>query len=665
MPKFPKFSQWKQLFKVLRGSERKFFLILLTLFILSGGYLITNFYIKHTEATPAFGGEYTEGVVGQPRFINPIYGETNDTDRTLIDLIYSGLMTYDKDGQIVNDLVKNYQISEDGKTYTFELKDNLYWHDGIALTSDDVIYTIKTIQNSDYKSPLRANWLNVAVEKISDKSFAFSLGTPYNAFIENSTVKIIPKHIWQEVLPENFALSPYNLQPIGSGPYILTDLQESKDSFIKEITLSVNRKYYEKSPYISKIHFKFFKNKEGLISAANQKNIDGFSVADIDNDQALTEQRIRQGWSKNEKFEVYSFSIPRYFAVFFNTQDSKLLADTNVAQGLTYAVNKKELVQKITDEYKEKALIVDSPILPDYFGFSTPSTPYGYDENKANSLLDKSGYKDSGTGIRTKTNSKQSAFQFKSYLKVGSKGNEVTELQACLSKLDENFKNLLQNEANGTYGEGTGNAVTAFQEKYLPNVPSTGEVGTGTKKQLNSLCFEQQNNLVAMQFTLTTINQPQLVLVANVLKYYWQKVGVTVEIKAVELSDLKDIIKNRTYEALLYGEALRNIPDLYPFWHSTQIRDPGLNLSGYQNKTADQLLKEARETMDEQVKIQKYESLQNTILSSAPAIFLYNPEYIYWVSEKVNGIETTKIVDPAKRLANITNWYINTKRVWK
>jgi peptide/nickel transport system substrate-binding protein len=250
-------------------------------------------------------------------------------------------------------------------------------------------------------------------------------------------------------------------------------------------------------------------------------------------------------------------------------------------------------------------------------------------------------------------------------LSVGSKGNEVVELQGCLVRLDENFKNILQTETSGKYGKATEDAVTAFQKKYLPDVPSTGEVGSGSRKKLNELCFASQNNSLPLQFTLTTINQPQLTDTANLLKDYWQKVGVAVQIKAIEPSELKDIIKNRDYDALLYGEALGNLPDLYPFWHSTQINDPGLNLSEYQNKKIDQLLKDARETLDDQIKAQKYESLQDIILSDAPALFLYNPDYLYWSSKKIKGIDTTKIADPAKRFENITNWYINTKRVWK
>lgn len=252
--KFPKFSQWKQIFKILGRAERTFFLVLLTLAILSAIYLAISFYISNTKTAPAYSGTYTEGIVGQPRFINPIYGETNDVDRTLIDLTYSGLMTYDKDGKVINDLVKSYQVSDDGKTYTFQLKNNLYWQDGVPLTTDDVVYTIKTIQNSDYKSPLRANWLDIDVEKLSDISFAFSLNSPYNSFLENCTVKIIPQHIWKNVLPENFALSSYNLQPIGSGPYTISDIQGSNNGFIKSLALTANHRYYGKLPYLSLIH---------------------------------------------------------------------------------------------------------------------------------------------------------------------------------------------------------------------------------------------------------------------------------------------------------------------------------------------------------------------------------------------------------------------------
>jgi len=628
-------------------------------------YLAVSLYINTTKVAPAFGGTYTEGLVGQPRFINPIYGETNDVDRTLIGLIYSGIMTYDKDGKIVNDLVEGYQISEDGRVYTFQLKDNLYWQDGISLTIDDIVYTIKTIQSSDYKSPLRANWLDIDIEKISDKTFTLSLQNPYNSFLENCTLKIIPEHIWENILPENFTLSSYNLQPIGSGPYIISDISRAKNGSVKSILLKANRKYYNKLPYISELSFQFFNTKDELIKAVNQKTIDGFSLASLDNDQQLAEKQIQQGWSSAEKFNVYSFLMPRYFAVFFNPKKSKILDDTNVKTALNYSINKSEIVNNISSSAKNNIFVADSPILPQYFGYAEPEKIYEYNIDLAEELLDKSGFKKQDNGQRAKANDKEPAFKYKSYLKVSSKGDEVTELQGCLSRLDSAFESLLSGETSGTYGKATEKAVTEFQKKYLPDEKTTGETGPATRKKLNELCPLPQENLQALSFTLTTINQPQLVRVANLLKDYWQKVGAQVDVKIVELSELKVIIKDRDYDALLYGQALGLEPDLYPFWYSSQTIDPGLNLSGYQNKDADQLLKNARETLDMQEKTQKYEQLQNIIINDAPAVFLYNPDFLYWASAKVKGIDTTKIVDPAKRFANIENWYINTKRVLK
>src|SRR3989344_8216945 len=208
--KLPSFAQWKQIFNVLTGKEKIAFVVFFFLALGSLVFLVRYVYIKNTKVTPALGGTYVEGIVGQPRFINPIYGETNDVDRTLIDLVFSSLVTYDNQGNIVKDLAENYSISEDGKTYNFTLKDSVFWHDGKKLTADDIVFTIKTIQNSDYKSPLRANWIDVDVQKISEDSVRFNLKIPYNSFLENLTVKIIPKHIFESISPENFSLSFYN-----------------------------------------------------------------------------------------------------------------------------------------------------------------------------------------------------------------------------------------------------------------------------------------------------------------------------------------------------------------------------------------------------------------------------------------------------------------------
>lgn len=663
MVKFPKLSQWKQIAKILKKNEK---IALLVLFLSALGSLIfLAFYVyfNNTKIAPTAGGSFVEGVLGQPRFINPVYGEVNDVDRTLINVIFSGLTAYGKNGKIINDLAESYEISEDGKTYDFILKDNIFWHDGQKLTAEDVVFTVKTIQNSDYKSPLRVNWIDVEIQKNSDLSLTFKLKNPYNSFLENCAVKILPAHIWENILPENFTLSAYNLKPVGSGPYRFEGLKQSDSGFIESFNLVSNHKYYSKAPYISNLTFQFFNNKDELTKAANQRTVNGFSLAALDNNQAEAEKAISQNWSKTDNFSTYNFNLPRYFAVFLNTQKSKILSDINLRQSLNFATDKEKIAEIISQETKNKIQTVSSPILPDFYGFSEPAKSYPFDTESAEKLLDKSGFKKTDSGSRAKPIKKTPAFQFKNYLSMKSKGAEVTELQKCLAKLG--FSEDLKNETNGTYGKPTETAVNNFQIKYLPEASPTGEVGKATRAKLNELCLSAPETSQPLKISLVTINQPQLAKTANLLKEQWQKAGFTVEVNIVEIQDLKLIIKDRNYDALLYGQALGSLPDLYPFWHSSQINDPGLNLSEYSDKDADAMLKDARENLDSAKKQKTLEKLQDKIIVDSPAIFLYNPDYTYWASEKVQGIEAAKIIDPAKRFSDISNWYIKTKRIFK
>ena len=138
------------------------------------------------------------------------------------------------------------------------------------------------------------------------------------------------------------------------------------------------------------------------------------------------------------------------------------------------------------------------------------------------------------------------------------------------------------------------------------------------------------------------------------------------ELKKVSLSSLEqDFWKPRNNESLLFGKVIGLIPDLYPFWHSTQKRDPGLNLSLYDNKEADKLLEEIRQTLDTEERFKKYQVLQNIIVEDAPAVFLYSPNYLYPVSDKIKGIKEKTIADPSKRFIDIEEWYIKIQRVWK
>jgi len=655
---FPSMAKWRQILRILTKREKIVLAIFLILFFGSSLFLGLNFYFKNTEIKPAIGGTYKEGIIGYPRFINPIYGETSDTDRDLVQLIFSGLMKYNQKGEIVPDLAKEYKILEDGKVFEFYLKENVFWQDNEKLTADDLIFTIKTVQNPDYKSPLRANWLGVEVEKISNSSIRFKLKNPYPAFLENLTLKILPSHIWQDIPPQNFPLSIYNLSPVGSGPYQLKSLNQDKSGYIKSLTLAANPKYFGEKPNIREISFHFFDTEEELILAAQRKEIQGLSIFDPKNYQPLKDA---------ESFEAHHFSLPRYFAVFFNPGKSEILSERAIREALNYGTNKEEII-KLTLLGQGK--IVDSPILPEIYGFHSPTAYYEFNPDKAKEILQEAGFVEKENGIRGKIVKEEKIFQFKSDLKLGSRGKEVEELQKCLSKYPELYP---EGKITGFFGDETKEAVIRFQEKYAKEIlepwgftKGTGLVSKTTRSKLNELCGKVPEKSLELSLVLVTVDQPLLVETARLLKEQWKNLGVEVEIKTFDIQTLeRDIIKPRNYSALLFGEVLGAIPDPFPFWHSLQKRDPGLNLSFYENKKADKLLEEARQSQNPEIRAQNLEEFQDILINEAPVVFLYRPDYIYLVSKEIKGINAEMIVNPSKRFSEIENWYIRVKRVWK
>src|SRR5688572_15346781 len=174
-------------------------------------------YIHFTKEIPDFGGTMREGVIGNPRYVNPLLAQ--DADKDLVSLIYSGLMKYDENGKIVNDIADSYSVSEDGLSYTFKLKQNVKWHDGEDLTADDVIYTMHAIQDANYGSPQRVNWQGIDINQLDEHTVNFTLKNKYGQFLNNMTLGILPEHIWSNIKSANFSLSEYNTKPVGSGPY--------------------------------------------------------------------------------------------------------------------------------------------------------------------------------------------------------------------------------------------------------------------------------------------------------------------------------------------------------------------------------------------------------------------------------------------------------------
>ncbi|MCH7604556.1 hypothetical protein IID24_00975 [Patescibacteria group bacterium] len=654
--RWPSFSQWSKLPSVLSKIEKIFLSIFVFLFFASLLFIVNGFYIHNTETVPASGGSITEGIVGFPRFINPVYSESNDADRDLVELIFSGLLNYSNTGTLIPDLAHDFTIEEGGTSFVINLKENVQWHDGERFDADDVIFTIETIQDPKYKSPIRANWIGVRVERVSDFRIRLKLPEPYTPFLERLTLKILPSHIWEDITPENFALSPLNLQPVGTGPYTFVSLNQERSGTVKEITLRANKNYHAESPFIQSVTLRFFATETDLIKEALSGKLDSFALN--------SPERISK--INTALFFPYTFSLPRYFALFFNlaAPDEKFLKK-DIRAALVAATDTQAIQTELLKEYGRK---VSSPLLPELFGFDAPTEIQQKDLERATQLLENAGYKkENGKFVEIPV---LISATFQTRLKKNSQGQEVRNLQTCLA---EDLQVYPEGQITGLFGPLTEKAVIRFQEKYAKDVLvplgitiGTGTVGPSTREKLNEICFQQDAESIPLQVSISTVDQFPLVQTAQLLKEQWEAFGVEVDVMAYPAGELeKDVLKPRDYQTLLFGEILGTIPDPFPFWHSSQIQDPGLNLSSLEDDDADKLLEKARKEGDLEVRAKQYAELQDIILAAIPALFLYDMNYTYFVSTKVWGITEQVIADPSKRFVTITEWYIKTERSWR
>ncbi len=378
------------LFQVLRMKDKA----LISFFVVIGAgallFWIGALYTAYTRSVPSVGGEYTEGVAAQPRYINPILSQTSEADANLEQLVYSGLFSYDADGTLVKRMASEYSITDDGKLYTVTLRQGIQWHDGEEVTADDVFYTVKAIQDPTYKSPLRSNWLSVDVAVVDRYTITFSLKKAYFGFLENLTLGILPKHIWEKIAPENFLLADYNVAPIGSGPYRFFDSEKDSSGNMLSYELRAFKEYFDGAPFISKIIFHFYPDEATLIDAYNRKEVLGINSV-MPKGLADLEER--------KSTRIYEIAIPRIFAVFFNVTKSVALANDEVREALAYATDREAIIREVLLGKGQPAY---SAFLPFMSGYADDLAMPRFDNAKANGILDEKGWKKGDDGVRSK-----------------------------------------------------------------------------------------------------------------------------------------------------------------------------------------------------------------------------------------------------------------------
>lgn len=361
---------------------------------------------------PARGGSLIEGVVGTPRFINPLLA-LSDADRDLTTLTHAGLMGIDGDGTLIPVLAEGYTVSEDGLQYTFTLREHAQFSNGTPVTASDVVFTVEKAQDPALRSPEFANWANIRAEALDARTVQFTLPRPYAPFLVDTTLGILPADMWRNIPVESFAFSPLMTEPIGAGPFTVSRIVRAKDGTITAYELRAAPHYVLGRPYLDRITIKFYSDAQKLSDAYARGQIEsayGLPVADA-------------------RRAPYS----RVFGAFFNSDENPVFARPEVRQALSLAVDRERIA---TDLLGGFATPLTGP-LPVGSGIEPFALPEGDRLTLAQEALHDGGWaRDAETGMWR--NERQSL----ALPAVTIRTSHVPELRAIAAELEADWEAL-------------------------------------------------------------------------------------------------------------------------------------------------------------------------------------------------------------------------------
>ncbi len=389
----PMIRKAEDVYASLSAGGRILFLSLAGVLVASAVALLFILNAQLLVKVPAHGGTLSEGIIGTPRFINPILA-LSDSDRDISHLVYSGLLRTTENGQYIPDLAESYSVSPDGKTYTATLRKNVTFQDGSPVTADDIVFTIQKIQDPAIKSPMRANWSGVTVQKIDDRTVQFTLNQAYAPFIENLTLGIVPKHLWQNVSNDEMSFSELNTSPVGSGPFRINSISHTSAGIPSSYDLVSFDNYALGAPYLDHITLHFYQNEDDLLNGLKGGSIEAASGV---SPAALTGLK---------GFTIDKSSLNRVFGVFFNQNQSETLRDSAVRNALQTAIDRDTLIQQALGGY---GTALSGPIPPGLINTQESQTQSATATSStdriaaARAILTKAGWKLGQDGFFAKT----------------------------------------------------------------------------------------------------------------------------------------------------------------------------------------------------------------------------------------------------------------------
>lgn len=331
---------------------------------------------------------YVEAVVGAPARVNPLFAHLNDADRDLVSLIFSGLTRLDNEGRVVPDLAESWETAPDGRIVTFHLRQGVTWHTGVAFTSADVVFTYGLLADPALQGdPDQASlWRRIKCTAPDELTVACELPEPFAPFLAYATIGIVPKHFLEGATPDAIFDNPFNQAPIGTGPFRLAQLDQSR------AILKPNEGYYLGAPLLDEINLQFYPDVSSATGAIINGEAQGVLL-----DSTATPDDV-EAMSSTDGLESYDMNRSAYTALYLNNNEPPL-NDPVVRLVIARAVDVDSIIDDIVGG---RAIRADSPIAPGIWASDPELEANDNDLDEARSLLDQAGWVLQGGEVRAR-----------------------------------------------------------------------------------------------------------------------------------------------------------------------------------------------------------------------------------------------------------------------
>jgi len=340
---------------------------------------------------------HREAVVGRPSSVNPVTARTQ-ADRDLVALLFRGLVRSGTDGRPVADLAAGWTVSAKGARWTFRIRTDARWQDGVPVTSDDVVYTVHVLQDPAYTGPLAAGWQGVTATAIDAATVQFDLAVPLGGFLQAAAQPLLPAHLLANVPVADLADTPFSTRPVGNGPFALTDLTSDAAVLAPVLTpldpgsgplatLGTGA-VTPANPLLAGLELRFYTGPDEAAAAYRAGEVDAVSGLAPAVAAALTAESATR---------AIAYPGTTLTGIYLNLRPrAGPFGDARVRTALLAALDRGKLITDLLSGYGQRA---DTPIPPSSWAYDPKATPVvAYDRKAAALGLRAAGWTRTTTG---------------------------------------------------------------------------------------------------------------------------------------------------------------------------------------------------------------------------------------------------------------------------